>query len=299
MPYVNIPPSTLDSAMARIIGKLKGEFNSKIQKALNNLKNQFTDGCPSTEQIENIKSQLDSIKNLSTSIRDRLERIRKLIQPLRNGSNAILAAVKVIKALPIPGLALTAGVTSTFSDLLHLVKEFGTQLKTSATSIESLLNQTDSLTRVIDQASQLAQRIDTALELCLLGSESGTELPAEYINKIVNGTPEEAIKYINDLNRLLNSKVGTQNLDSISQDLADQANTNTENQGSEFYTGSDGNSYEIKIRQVESDFTKAPRRQAVALSSTGRVVAESQKSFSSSTEVLKQEVKFRLDNLQV
>jgi len=137
MPYVNIPETGLDSSIARLIGKLKGEFTNRIQKGLQNIKQQFSSGCPSQQQLENIITQLDSLKRLGTDISDRLNRIRKLIKPLKDGATAITTTVTVLKALPIPGLALTAGVTTTFSDLLHLVKEFGTQLKTSATSIES------------------------------------------------------------------------------------------------------------------------------------------------------------------
>ena len=299
MPYVNIPETGLDSSIARLIGKLKGEFTNRIQKGLQNIKQQFSSGCPSQQQLENIITQLDNLKRLGTDISDRLNRIRKLIKPLKDGATAITTTVTVLKALPIPGLALTAGVTTTFSDLLHLVKEFGTQLKTSATSIESLLDQTNILSNLVREAENTTQKIETALEFCQLSNQTGLELPAECINKIVNGSREEVNKCISDLNRLLDSQVGSNTLTQAVDSIANSQNQEITNEGREAYTASNGISYEIVIKQIQSDFTKAPKRQAIALAPGGKIIATSDKSFSSSIEVLKRQVKFRIDNSQV
>jgi len=299
MPYVNIPETGLDSSIARLIGKLKGEFTNRIQKGLQNIKQQFSSGCPSQQQLENIITQLDSLKRLGTDISDRLNRIRKLIKPLKDGATAITTTVTVLKALPIPGLALTAGVTTTFSDLLHLVKEFGTQLKTSATSIESLLDQTNILSNLVREAENTTQKIETALEFCQLSNQTGLELPAECINKIVNGSKEEVNKCISDLNRLLDSQVGSNTLTQAVDSITNSQNQEITNEGREAYTASNGISYEIVIKQIQSDFTKAPKRQAIALAPGGKIIATSDKSFSSSIEVLKRQVKFRIDNSQV
>jgi hypothetical protein len=290
MPYVNIPETGLESSIARQIGKLKGEFQGRVQSTLASITEDLKDGCPSAQELESITNKLNSIKELSANIAERLNRISKLIPPLKTGSQAILTVVPILKALPIPGLALTAGVTSTFSDVLHLVKEFGTQLNTSATSIESLLTQASSLNELLKQAGDLSSRVDIILQFCGLADQAGIELPAECISIIATGTPAEAAQCIRDFNNLLGTNLEGE--DNLKEQLSDDS-------GVELYTGPDGTVYGIRIIQVPSDFTRAPRRQAIAENPDGIKKFESDASFSSSVDVLKRQVKFRIDNSQV
>jgi len=290
MPYVNIPETGLDASIAQQIGKLKGEFESRVQSTLESIKGDLQDGCPSAQQLENLKNKLNSLNELSTNIADRLARIGRIVPPLRVGSQGILTVVPILKALPIPGLVLTAGATSTFSDILHLVKEFGTQLNTSATSIDSLLSQAGSLNNLLTQAAELSSRVDIILQFCGLAEQAGIELPAECIALIASGTQGEAAQCINDFNNLLGTNLEAEN------NLKDEL---TDDTGTEFYTGPDGTVYAITITQVPSEFTRAPRRQAIAKNDQGVKKFESDASFSSSVDVLKRQVKFRIDNSQV
>ena len=198
MAFLNIPESGLSTSIATQIGKLKGEFETKVGSSLNSIQEKLKDGCPSNAELENIKNQLDNISELSNNIAERLNRYRSIIPPLKQGAGALSGVVTVLKGLPIPGLALTAGVTTTFSDILTLVKEFSTQLKNSATTIEGLLAQADSLNQTLKFAEQISKKVDIALQFCALADG---DLPAECIDSIVNGTPEEAAQCIMTLTR--------------------------------------------------------------------------------------------------
>lgn len=290
MPYVNIPETGLDASIATQVGKLRGQFETTVQSTLDSIKGDLKNGCPSPQQLQSLKDRLNSIKELSANIADRLNRIGRIVPPLDKGSRAILTVVPILKALPIPGLALTAGATSTFADLLHLIKEFGTQLKTSKETIESLLGQANSLNDLLNQAAELSSRVDIILEFCALAAEAGIELDPEGIDKIASGTQGEAAQYINSFNNQLGTNLEAEN--KLKEDL-------TEDEGEEQYVGPDGTVYNIRIVQVSSDFTRAPRRQAVAETEAGIKKFESDASFSSSIEVLKRQVKFRIDNSQV
>ena len=57
--------------------------------------------------------------------------------------------------------------------------------------------------------------------------------------------------------------------------------------------------FNLRIVLVESDFTRAPKRKAIAIDNSGKTKFESAKSFASSTKVLEEEVKFLIDNSQV
>ena len=286
MAFLNIPESGLSTSIATQIGKLKGEFQTKVGSSLNSIQEKLKDGCPSNAELENIKNQLDNISELSNNIAERLNRYRSIIPPLKQGAGALSGIVKVLKGLPIPGLALTAGVTTTFSDILTLVKEFSTQLKNSATTIEGLLAQADSLNQILKSAEQVSKKVDIALQFCALADG---DLPAECIDKIVNGTEEEAAQCIADFNKRLGSNL--QNEDKLKEEAATVED--------ERYTGPDGREYIIRIIQVISEYTRAPKRQAVAETLQGVVKFKSDSSFSSSIDVLKRQVKFRIDNSQV
>lgn len=293
MPYVNIPETNLDASIATQIGKLKGQFETTVQTNLDSIKEDLKDGCPTPTQAESVKTRINSIKELSVNVTDRLNRFKKISSPLSVASKAILTVIPVLKGLPIPGLALTAGVTSTFSDLLHLVKEFGTQLKTSSDSITSLVNQTGALTNVLKQASDLSSRVDIVFQFCALSEESEIELNREDLNKIISGTPGEVANSIRNLNNVLGTNIQVEN--SVKAAAEQQAF----NQQPETYTGPDGTVYTLKIVETPSDFTRAIQFQAIAENRNGVRKFESEKSFSSNPDILKRQLKFNIDNSQV
>ena len=132
----------------------------------------------------------------------------------------------------------------------------------------------------------MSKKVDIALQFCALADG---DLPAECIDSIVNGTPEEAAQCINDFNKRLGSNLQNENK------LKEESTTDDE----ERYTGPDGREYIIRITQVDSEFTRAPKRQAIAETLQGVVKYRSDSSFSSSVGVLKRQVKFRIDNSQV
>lgn len=63
-----------------------------------------------------------------------------------------------------------------------------------------------------------------------------------------------------------------------------------------FHTGPDGTVYELQIKDDPTSPTIAPRRFAVAVDPSGVAVLTGEKSFSSSVQVLLDEIKFRIDN---
>ena len=293
MPYVNIPETGLEGSIATQIGKMRGQFETTVSSTLDSVKRDLKNGCPTEAQADSVKTKIDSIKDLSVNITDKLNRFQRLTVPLGKASEGILSVVPVLKSLPIPGIALTAGITSTFSDLLHLLKEFGTRLKTSKESIESLVNQAGSLTGVLDQAADLSSRADVVFQFCSLSEETGVELNEEDINKIINGTQGEAALSIQNLNNLLGSNVEAENK------LKDNLSSQVVDQGIETYVGPDGTVYSLRIIEVVSELTRAPQFQAIAENSQGIKRFESDKSFSSKPDILKKQLKFNIDNSQV
>ena len=81
MAFLNIPESGLSTSIATQLGKLKGEFETKVGSSLNSIQEKLKDGCPSDAELENIKNQLNNISELSNNIAERLNRYRSIIPP--------------------------------------------------------------------------------------------------------------------------------------------------------------------------------------------------------------------------
>ena len=150
--------------------------------------------------------------------------------------------------------------------------------------------------------------MDIALELCDLAKQLGITLPPDLLNSFVNGTDSESSNALQKLNNLLNQGGGDGTGTGGNGTGTGGGGTGTGGIGTggataglgrEQYTGPDGTVYTLEVIQVKSDFTRAPRRQAIARNIEGKIKFESSKSFSSSVDVLKREVKFRIDNSQV
>lgn len=87
-----------------------------------------------------------------------------------------------------------------------------------------------------------------------------------------------------------------QDLRSILDSFRNPQESGISKDGRFFYTGPDGTVYELKINLDPLSPKIAPRRFAVAINPEGVEIFKGQKSFSSSIDVLLNEIKFRIDN---
>jgi len=286
MPYLNIPENTLAPSISKLIGSLRGTFESDVATNVDTLGDVFKDGCPNQQQKALLSNKLNNVKETSVNVTDRLNRFRKIPQPLKDTSSAILGLVGTIKFIPFPPFFPGGKI----ADVLNLVKELGIQLRSAATSIEVALSQAGTLEDLLQRTANISEKVDTALELCELANQSGVDLPPDLVNNLVNGTDSESAYALGQLNSIVGREKQSNQPDS---------RLDIPNNALEDYNGPDGQVYTIEVVQVQSDFTRAPRRQAIAKNKEGIVKFESSKSFSSSVDVLKREVKFRIDNSQV
>jgi hypothetical protein len=101
------------------------------------------------------------------------------------------------------------------------------------------------------------------------------------------------------LQKLEGSSIDQKTKDDLKSFLDSFTNTqeNTRSGDSRFFhTGPDGTVYELKINLDPQSPKIAPRRFAVAINLEGVEVFKGQKSFSSSIDILLDEIKFRIDN---
>jgi chaperonin cofactor prefoldin len=141
--------------------------------------------------------------------------------------------------------------------------------------------------------------------LAWIGEITDKDLITE-LNKAISGrsTEEDGLdKAVNDLNESLRKLQDSNLPDSIKKDLKgllnnfkDLSKKDTLADSRFFHTGPDGTVYELEIKPDLDSPEIAPRRFAVAKNPQGIEVLKGPKSFSSDTDVLLEEVKFRIDN---
>ena len=318
MPFQTIPEVPTEANISKLIGRLRASFVNTIGSNISSLGQSFVKGCPDQQEIDQLEVRLNNIKEISVNVTDRLSRIEKIPRVVKPAGTALQRIAKGLKFIPFPPFFPGAKVSSAITLLLEL----GIQLKTTGTSIELALSTKVDLDDILKKAANIGERIDTALELCSLGKNLQIELPANLVNLLVNGTDSESADALKKLNDLLNQRIDTTGtglldgggigaLDGIGGLGTGGLGTGglgtgglgtggaTAGLGREQYVGPDETVYTLEVVQVKSDFTRAPRRQAIARNTEGIIKFESSKSFSSSVEVLKREVKFRIDNSQV
>ena len=141
--------------------------------------------------------------------------------------------------------------------------------------------------------------------LAWIGEITDKELIRE-LNKTISGRSTEGDglnKAVNDLNESLRKLQDSNLPDSIKKDLKgllnnfkDLSKKDSTEDSRFFHTGPDGTVYELEIKPDLDSPEIAPRRFAVAKNPQGIEVLKGPKSFSSDTDVLLEEVKFRIDN---
>ena len=231
MPYVNIPQSGLSGGIAVIIGKLQGELGSKLLEQSSTIQDRLrSQGCSALKN--NDKNKIQGLNSALTGIDNRLNKFRRLPKKLRVPLSALKKALKLIILLPIPqsfppGFGIPVGITTKFADIMHLIKEFISQIAEIIGGIEAALKTPDIQ---INALQNVLRRVNTVVGVC--------EIEKAVQEKIENNelTIEQMIElgFINDdgegiLSNLIPEFIGVSNNDTRSvRDIANETGQSVE-----------------------------------------------------------------------
>ena len=323
MPYVNIPESNLVPNIGSSIGRLEGNMLANVDNKLQSYQRDLERGVPSGKDIS--VKELDDISQEIGKVKRILSRFKALTRVLRRTGRSLSRIISVLKKLPIPGILLTAGVATTFSDLLHLIKETSTQLIENADGIDSLItdeNTTQSINSSERKLRNLAtlvelnscfKRVKTTIEDINIDEEASTltveerdieeferitsrAAPKLRISSEVKQLQSILLKYgtllqqagVRDLDPCLIFEEGVTETGSVSRVPFQDYREN--------FTGPDGRQYLLEIITLSPTFTLAPQRQAIAKDIiTREVIFSGAPSFASNPDILIEELKFKIN----
>lgn len=253
------------------IGSMRGVLVAQVQQRVLEALSKFANECPNAKEIQKIVKAKNNLTKGVTSLQKRAQQYRGSAGRLVQLANTVKIAITIIKQIPTPtaiipgqvgGLGIPISVLNRYSDKLVQLDKLVDKYTNEGNAI---LSTVDSVLPAIDNIKNRLDSIDIAVQQCATDSATTADLAA------------------------------------ILATAQPKGNTGTEGTPVDPLTGQPDPKYTYKgytllIIQDPNSPAIAPRRYAVAKDRRGIIVLKGQPSFSSSTDVLLDEIKFRIDN---
>jgi hypothetical protein len=255
----------------------------RILSKITDLKSKFDNGCPTTPELVKIINQRNQLVKILTQLKKQVTQIDKTTNPLKTLVITLTTATKLLKLAPLPvafgspAIALPLGTIVTAGNTLN---KLDTKIGGFASLILTFNAIVKYILKTIDEILAQLKILDTLVEKCAAENATAATVANQASN---NGAPAPSINTTNAnliLNNLLNAEESTliNNLQSPNKN-----DTNT-------YKG-----FVLEVLLDDKNDTRFPKRYAVAKTPGGVVVLRGESSFSSSVDVLLDEIKFIID----
>lgn len=268
--------SKISAIVAVQLGTIQGVIESKIRDRVEEEIFKLITRCPNIIGLQ--KTILKTNKLLSTinSFRKRLNSFNIFVETLTNILPIISSLIRIQKNLPIPtstppGVGVTLGVTNSSAERLANSERFLNNTQQDLEGVKSLI---ESGERSFDAILNIFKELNIRLDICI------NTLPVEE-----RDTLRERIQ-IPDFNTSGSSRTPR------------PSENNTESSETTItHRATNGQVFILEISTEIDKQTGLQRRRAVAKNKKGIIIIRGELSFSSDTEVLIEDLKFRLDNI--
>jgi archaellum component FlaC len=250
------------AVVASQVGAMRGKLTAYVQRQVFEALNKFTNECPNAKELGRIIKLRNNLLKQINLIEGRVNKFRPVASKLTSTVTTLKIALQLIKQIPTP-TAIIPPQSGGLGIPVSILNKYSDRINKLNTLLDNYSNEAAAITSTVNRISPVLtnlklklQAIDIAVEGCLANNSS--------------------------------------------QELQDLVNTAQpiENTGSEGTPDADYEykGYKLEIIQDPNSPQIAPRRYAIAKDRRGIVVLKGQPSFSSSTQVLLDEIKFRIDN---
>jgi len=266
--------SQISSIIATQIGNLQGELEAKIQEEAFRLINKFVNQCPSPDELIKIAKTRNTLLEVINGFSSKVDKFNKLPNTLRPTIAAAKILINLLKSNPIPtaiippsgGLGIPVGRIVTLSDRLRTTNRL---LEALEDDIEAFQNITLTIEPTLTSIRQVLDNVGDSILQCVQEIQEDTSVEQE-------------------TNQVLSQLI---------KEIQPPENTGSEGipDGSYIYLAPNGKQYTLVIIEDRTADFSIPRRVAIARDEQGIVLIKGQPSFSSNTQVLLDELKFRID----
>ena len=264
----------LANAVAPQLGRLQGELESKVKKEALKLSDKFVSSCPIPEELEKIIKVRNILVNNLDGFRKRAKKIASIASVLELPISATKIYIILLKVAPRPSTIGTppgaqGGVI--YSETTGQIAARASRLRNAELLVDNLED-------------------DVATIKAISG---GVDASLGGVISLLNSVDVNVQKCVEDLAA---SGADISNLVLTAQPRENTGSEGTPEGGNYAYRSASGRDYVLAIIEDTSVTGPAPRRVAVAKDNIGVIILRGQPSFSSSTQVLLDELKFRIDN---
>ncbi len=274
-----VPHSLLSKFVAQLVGKLEGMIMSKVQKLVAEVQKELQGVCPDLSRLKEILKTRDNLVSAIERVERKIEPINKYADNLDKPIKVAKIIILILEQLPIPNTIGTPPTGSPsdvggqiYSIPVGKMNRFSSLLRLACKMVEMLTDEVSAIKLVTENGlGSIQPTKDKLLSIDIKLFEC--------VDKLDDEDKEEIMRDIKNLP----SNVG----------LLDE---NDEDPGSYNYTKPGGETYTIKVIEDPESPSIAKRRYAVVLNQEGVTVLRGPMSFSSSTRVLVDEIKFRINN---
>lgn len=265
---------------------------ARFDIAINSIKTQFDDECPTPQELTKIIQQKNQINQALTQASGALNTINSTAGTINGILTGIDVAIKVIKAIPIPsaitplapagvGPSLIPGkIFPILADALIILKDF---VKTNKGIVEQIPSAISSIQVAIQGTINNLNSLDTLISGCL---NKQTE----------NLSPEAKEVYFNEIGFALTQTGNNSNPNiNANADSILEAQLQTNSPNPLLYKG-----FKLTLEYDSSNTFSFPSRRIKGVNDeTGQILYNygGKFSYSSSTQVLFDEIKFQIDKL--
>jgi len=259
--FLSLLKSKLPQMAASRLGQVKSMAESRVNEVVEDSLVRLQGTCPNPETLGRLSQTTNNLNNLLNKYRKTLIQVKAIPNSLNPLLQSTTVLVNILSSLPVPssvppGVGIPVGVLNTQSEILVFGRRLIESLGDDQQAILSMVESVESI------FNPLFNRIKTLQQLIDNCSKLSEEERKALISQIRGG------------DRRPSQAGGT----------------------AEEYTASNGNTYTLDIVD-EVDITgPTSRRRAVAKDFRGIIVLRGPFSFASSTQILFDELKFRLDN---
>jgi hypothetical protein len=250
--------SQLSTVVAGQLGKLQGRLEATLLTRLQTYTQLFRENCPNAREVTQVLNLLNTIDTSLSSLERSKSTFRQLSSRLNRTITATSTLIRTLRLLPVPTAVAGVGVP------IGLTNRYA----------ETLIDASDFLEKLQADQRNIAQLVDTADSLDL-SVKSRVDTLLDILRACADSDPEIA-RLISNIQR-----------------VESRAFSRDSNLGS--YRALNGKDYFFEIIQDTVITKPVPRRIAIARDRSGVIVLRGSPSFSSTTKVLIDELKLRIE----
>ena len=264
----SIPPSNLAAFIAQYLGKLEAFVIAKVYEEVNKIIEKIMgQTCPPVEELKKLLAVRDNLLNMINGLEAKIGPVKDFANQLDPPIKAAKATVLVLEQMPLP---TTIGLPPGPSGGVIFSVTTGAQNRFS-----QLLN--------------LACQIVDLLEKDAAAIKDLTDISFDGLDPVKDKLKSIDLKLFECVDKLPQDQ--KEDVLNLIENLPSNAGLGTDDGGRYFYKD-----YAITIQEDKNSPGFAKKRFAQVENANGVVVMRGPSSFSSSTRVLIDEIKFRINN---